>query len=78
MFTNYGPYDEQQIELIQQDRQRQLAAIYTAPTFEGVSVRVGSTARTRASRTFLRSALTSLRNVFASAAQPLRHLPGRV
>ena len=43
MFTNYGPYDVQQVELIQQDKRRQLAATYTAPTFEGVSVKMAGT-----------------------------------
>jgi hypothetical protein len=78
MFTTYGPYDVQQIELIKQDKQRQLAATFTPPVFEGVSVKVGSAHRTRDTRSYLRTVLASVRKVFASAAQPLRRQPGRV
>ncbi len=78
MFTNYGPYDVQLVELIRQDKQRQLAAIYSAPTFEGVSVRVGGAGRAPSSRSHLRTVLAILGRVFASAAQPLRRLPGRI
>ncbi len=78
MFTNYGPYDEQQIKLLQQDKQRQWAAIYTAPTFEGVSLRVGGANRARASQSCLRTVLAFVHNVFAAAAQPLHRQPGRI
>jgi hypothetical protein len=78
MFTNYGPYDVQQVELLRQYQQRQLAAIYTAPTFEGVSVRADSADRVQSSRPYFRMVLTTLHNVFASAVQPLRRQPGRI
>ncbi len=78
MFTNYGPYDLQQVELIKQDKQRQLRAIYTPPTFEGVSVRVGDRVRKAASRSRLRAVLAAVRNIFEPVVRPLQHLSGRV
>ncbi len=77
MFTNYGPYDVQQVELIKRDKQRQLAAIYTPPTFEGVSVRVGVGVREAIIRLDLRAVLTAVRNAFEPALRPLQHLSGR-
>ncbi len=78
MFTNYGLYDVQQVELIRQDKQRQLAAFYTAPVFEGVSVQVGGANCATDIGAYPRTVLAILRSVFASAAQPLRRQPGRV
>ncbi len=63
---------------MKQDKQRQWAAIYTAPTFEGVSVRVGGVNRMQASRSYLRTVLAVLRSVIVSAAQPLHRQPGRI
>ncbi len=73
MFTHYGPYDVQQVELIQQDKQRQLAATYTAPTFEGISLRACSANCAINTGSYPRTILAILRSVIASVAQLQAH-----
>jgi hypothetical protein len=77
MFTNQGLNDVHQVELLKQDKQRQLKALYTAPVFEGVSLQVNEERRGGPS---LFSALAGLFRKPArpsTTAQPLRRQHSR-
>ena len=60
MFTNYGPYDLHQAELIKQDKQRELATFFGPVTFEGANVRTNGGHGSESRPTLLRRLMAGL------------------